>query len=64
MATVRPSRVSWPMCDVEGVLRGPRLVTLVWEGPERAFGLQVRGMPSGEEVALRVARSIRPDAAR
>ena len=50
--------------DAEGVLRGPRLVTLVWEGPERAFGLQVRGMPSGEEVALRVARSIRPDAAR
>ena len=50
--------------DVEGVLRGPRLVTLVWEGRERAFGLQVRGMPSGEEVALRVARSIRPDAAR
>lgn len=49
--------------DVEGVLRGPRLVTLVWEGPERAFGLQVRGMPSGDEVALRVARSIRPDVA-
>lgn len=50
--------------DVEGVLRGPRLVTLVWEGPERAFGLQVRGMPSGDEVALRVARSIRPEAVR
>jgi len=50
--------------DAEGVLRGPRLVTLVWEGPERAFGLQVRGMPGGEDVALRVARSIRPDAVR
>jgi hypothetical protein len=45
--------------DVEGILRGPRLVTLVWEGPERAFGVQVRGMTGGEEVALRVARSIR-----
>jgi hypothetical protein len=50
--------------DAQGVLRGPRLVTLVWEGPERAFGLQVRGMPGGEEVALRVARSIRPEAVR
>jgi hypothetical protein len=48
--------------DATGVLRGTRLVTLVWEGPERAFGIQVRGMPGGEEVALRVARSIRPDA--
>jgi hypothetical protein len=53
-----------PIGDVEGVLRGPRLVTLVWEGPERAFGIQVRGVPSGDEVALRVARSIRRDAAR
>jgi hypothetical protein len=53
-----------PIGEVEGVLRGPRLVTLVWEGAERAFGLQVRGMPGGEEVALRVARSIRPDAVR
>jgi hypothetical protein len=49
--------------EAEGILRGPRLVTLVWEGPERAFGIQVRGMPHGEEVALRVARSIRPDVA-
>lgn len=43
---------------VSGVLRARGLVTLVWEGPERAFGLQVRGMPGGEEVALRVARSV------
>jgi hypothetical protein len=49
---------------VEGVLRGPRLVTLVWELPERAFGLQARGMAGAEDVALRVARSVRPDAAR
>ena len=42
-----------------GVLRGRGLVTLVWETPERAFGLQVRGVPDGEGVALRVARSIR-----
>jgi len=49
---------------VEGVLRGPRLVTLVWELPDRAFGLQARGMAGAEEVALRVARSVRPDAAR
>lgn len=49
--------------DVEGVvgvLRGRGLVTLVWEGPERAFGLQVRGVADGEEVALRVARSVSP----
>jgi hypothetical protein len=32
----------------------------VWEGPERAFGLQVRGVADGEEVALRVARSVSP----
>lgn len=43
-----------------GVLRGRRLVTLVWETPERAFGIQVRGIPLGEETALRVARSIAP----
>ena len=54
----RPATVG----DAEGSCAGPRLVTLVWERPERAFGLQVRGMPDGEEVALRVARSIRPDA--
>ena len=44
-----------------GVLRGRRLVTLVWETPERAFGLQVRGASLGEGTALRVARSISPD---
>lgn len=44
-----------------GVLRGRGLVTLVWETPERAFGLQVRGMPGAEEVALRVARSVAPE---
>ncbi len=45
----------WP-----GVLRGRGLVTLVWEGPERAFGLQVRGVREAEEIAMRVARSISP----
>lgn len=45
-----------------GVLRGRGLVTLVWETPERAFGLQVRGIDDGEALALRVARSVRPDA--
>lgn len=43
-----------------GVLRGRGLVTLVWETPERAFGLQVRSVPEAEAVALRVARSIAP----
>ncbi len=47
----------------DGVLRGRGLVTLVWEVPERAFGVQVRGMSGGEEVALRVARSIGPGGA-
>ncbi len=42
------------------MLRGRGLVTLVWEGPERAFGLQVRGVPEAEEIAMRVARSISP----
>ncbi len=46
--------------DAVGVLRGRLLVTLVWETPERAFGLQVRGRPDAREVALRVARSISP----
>ena len=41
-----------------GVLRGRRLVTLVWETPERAYGLQLRGAGMGEETALRVARSV------
>ena len=45
-----------------GVLRVRGLVTLVWETPERAFGLQVRGAGLGEETALRVARSIVPPA--
>ncbi len=45
---------------VPAVLRGRGLVTLVWETPERAFGLQVRGASMGEETALRVARSISP----
>lgn len=45
----------WP-----GVLRGRGLVTLVWEGPERAFGLQVRGVPEAEDIAMRVALSISP----
>lgn len=46
--------------DAPGVLRGRGLVTLVWETPERAFGLQVRGAGLGEETALRVARSVSP----
>jgi hypothetical protein len=45
----------WP-----GVLRGRRLVTLVWETDDRAFGLQVRGMAGAEEVAMRVAGSVSP----
>jgi hypothetical protein len=44
--------------DARGVLRGRWLPTLVWETPERAFGLQVRGIPDSVEVALRVARSV------
>jgi len=44
-----------------GVLRGRGLVTLIWETPERAFGVQVRGMAGGEETALRVARSVSPE---
>lgn len=47
--------------DHEGVLRGRGLITLVWETPERAFGLQVRGAALNEESAMRVARSIAPD---
>ena len=42
------------------MLRTRGLVTLIWETPDRAFGLQVRGVPDGEDVALRVARSIAP----
>lgn len=48
------------IAGVTGVLRGRMLVTLVWEAPERAFGLQVRGLPDSRDVALRVARSISP----
>ena len=47
--------------EVVGVLRGRGLVTLVWETAERAFGLQVRGVPDGEAIALRVARSVGPE---
>jgi hypothetical protein len=50
-----------PVGGATGVLRGRGLATLVWETPERAFGLQVRGMPGAEEVALRVARSVGPE---
>ena len=49
-----------PVGDATGVLRGRGLATLVWETPERAFGLQVRGMQGAEEVALRVARTVGP----
>ncbi len=42
-----------------GVLRGDgRFMTLVWQTPDRAFGVQVRSIPDAEEVALRVARSV------
>lgn len=41
-----------------GILRGTRLVTLVWETPERAFGVQVLRVPDATEVALRLARSL------
>jgi hypothetical protein len=44
-----------------GVLRGRRLVTLVWETTERAFGLQVRSMEDAGRTALRVARSVSPE---
>ena len=45
--------------DVPAALRGGRsIVTLVWEGATRAFGLQVRGMVDPEGVAMRVARSV------
>lgn len=44
-----------------GVLRGRGLVTLIWETPERAFGVQARGMAGGEDTALRVARSVSPE---
>ncbi|WP_217913012.1 hypothetical protein [Miltoncostaea marina] len=43
-----------------GVLRPRGIVTLVWETPERAFGLQLRGVPDAEATALRAARSVVP----
>ncbi|HET6692487.1 MAG TPA: hypothetical protein VFG74_16660 [Miltoncostaeaceae bacterium] len=49
-----------PIGEAVGKLRSRGLVTLVWETPDRAFGLQVRGIPDGDEVAVRVARSIAP----
>jgi len=48
-----------PVGEATAVLRGRRwFITVVWETPERAFGVQVLRMPDAEEVALRVARSI------
>lgn len=44
--------------EAPAVLRGRWLVTLVWETPERAFGLQARRVADAEAVALRVARSV------
>lgn len=41
-----------------GVMRTRGMAFLVWESGDRAFGIQVRGLPGPEEVALRVARSI------
>lgn len=43
---------------VPGVLRARGIVLVVWERPDRAFGLQVRGVPDGVETALRIARSL------
>ena len=43
---------------VPGILRGRHLATVVFEMGERAFGVQVQRMTGGEEIALRVARSI------
>ena len=44
------------------MLRGRRLfVTVVWQTPTRAFGVQVQRMDDAEQVALRVARSIAAD---
>jgi hypothetical protein len=45
-----------------GVLRGRWMPTLVWETPERAFGLQARRIPDAEAAALRIARSVVPPA--
>lgn len=57
-ALARPADIH----GVQAALRGNRtLMTLVWEGATRAFGVQVRGMVDPETVALRIARSIRPE---
>ncbi len=46
----------------EGVLRGRRMfVTVVWQTPTHAFGVQVQRMDDGDQVALQVARSIPTD---
>jgi hypothetical protein len=47
-----------PIGDSVGVVGGRRLGTLVWETPDRAFGLQVRGLTGPDDVAVRVARTI------
>jgi hypothetical protein len=49
--------------DVNGAtghLSGRRLGLLVWERDDLAFGIQVRGIPHPDEVALRVGRSVPP----
>ncbi|MDH3227713.1 MAG: hypothetical protein OEM67_11580 [Thermoleophilia bacterium] len=43
-----------------GHISGRRLGILVWERPDLAFGIQVRGISRPEDIALRVARSIPP----
>ena len=60
-AAATRGRSRW--ASAPGVLRGRGLVTLVWETPERAFGLQVRGVgrggggrPARRPVDLRRAR--------
>jgi len=46
----------------DGVVRGRRaFVTVVWQTPTRAFGVQVQRIEDAEQVALRVARSIPGD---
>ncbi|MFN8122605.1 MAG: hypothetical protein U0237_09265 [Thermoleophilia bacterium] len=62
LASPDPGGPGTTPADVNGhpaVLRGRgRFMTLVWETPERAFGVQIREMDDAAEVALRVARSI------
>ncbi len=52
------------VAGVAGVLRGRGrgMSFLVWERGDRVFGLQARGLPDIDDVALRVARSIGPAA--